>query len=214
MRAQQVIIEAPATVANVGCGFDIFALAVDGPADRITVALNDQKQVRIVDVTGKGADKLPREPESNIAGFVLFKLREALKTKQGFDVTVEKGIAPGSGMGSSAASAAGAVLGANVLLGEPYSRDDLIPITISGGREVELPEVGLIELVDAEPGKPVLNDPSNSRLRRHFAAAAVARADERTRLFQRCKIDSIDVTTGESFVDPLTRFFKARKTRL
>lgn len=93
-------------------------------------------------------------------------------------------------------------------------RHDLIPITITDRREVELPDVGLIELLDAETGETVVVDTSSKRLRRRYTADAVARVDERTRLFQRCDIDSIDTMTGESFVEPLRRFFKARRERL
>jgi len=92
-------------------------------------------------------------------------------------------------------------------------RHDLIPITITDRREVDLPDVGMIELLDAETGETVLVDTSNKRLRRLYMADAVLRADQRTRQFKRSKIDAIDVTTGESFVEPLTRYFRARKAR-
>ena len=92
-------------------------------------------------------------------------------------------------------------------------RHDLIPITITDRREVDLPNVGLIELVDAETGETVLIDTSSKALRRMYAADAVLTADRRTRQFKRSKIDAIDVMTGESFVGPLTRFFRSRKAR-
>ena len=93
-------------------------------------------------------------------------------------------------------------------------RHDLIPVTITDPREVELPDVGLIELVDAETGQAVLVDASDNRLRQHYADHAATTADQRARVFKRCNIDSIDVTTGESFIEPMNRFFKARKARL
>jgi uncharacterized protein (DUF58 family) len=93
-------------------------------------------------------------------------------------------------------------------------RHDLIPITITDPREVELPDVGLIELTDAETGDTVLVDTSNRRLRQRYQANAIVKANERARAFRRCNIDSIDVTTGESFIGPLNRFFRARKARL
>lgn len=92
-------------------------------------------------------------------------------------------------------------------------RHDLIPVTITDRREVELPNVGLIELLDAETGETVLIDTSSKRLRQHYTAQAVATADDRDRLFRKCSLDSIDVRTGETFVEPLTRFFRARKAR-
>lgn len=93
-------------------------------------------------------------------------------------------------------------------------RHDLIPITITDPHEVELSDVGLIELVDAETGDMVLVDTSDGRLRRRYAAHSAAKANERAEVFRRCSVDSIDVTTGQSFIEPLNRFFKARKTRL
>lgn len=92
-------------------------------------------------------------------------------------------------------------------------RHDVIPITVTDRREIELPDVGLIELVDAETGETVVVDTSSKALRRRYSADAVVAATERDRTFRRNKIDAIDVMTGESFVEPLTRFFRARKAR-
>jgi len=93
-------------------------------------------------------------------------------------------------------------------------RHDLIPITITDPCEVELPDIGLIELTDAETGETVLADTSDRRLRRRYAANSTLEAKERARVFRRCNVDSIDVTTGQPFIEPLNRFFRARKTRL
>lgn len=93
-------------------------------------------------------------------------------------------------------------------------RHDLIPITITDRREIELPDVGLIELVDAETGETVLVDTSSKSLREQYAADAAQKVEARKRQFNRSKIDAIDVMTGQSFVEPLTRFFKSRKARM
>ncbi len=93
-------------------------------------------------------------------------------------------------------------------------RHDLIPITITDRRELELPDMGLIKLLDSETGETVLADTSCKRLRRRYAAHAAATMEERSLVFKRHSMDSIDVRTGESFAGPLTRFFKTRKTRL
>jgi len=93
-------------------------------------------------------------------------------------------------------------------------RHDLIPITVTDRRELELPDVGLIELVDAETGETVLVDTSSKRLRQMYADHAVRQTEARQQQFNRSRIDSIDIMTGQSFVEPLTRFFKARKARL
>ncbi len=93
-------------------------------------------------------------------------------------------------------------------------RHDLIPIVITDPREMELPDVGLIELEDSESGEAVLVDTSSRRVREQFAARARSAADERDRLLRRMDIDSIRVQTGQSFVEPLNRFFRARERRL
>lgn len=92
-------------------------------------------------------------------------------------------------------------------------RHDVIPITVSDRRESELPNVGLIELVDAETGERIVVDTASRRLRERFRVSAGRAREERTTLFRRMKIDAIAVQTGESFVDPLTRFFRKREAR-
>ncbi len=92
-------------------------------------------------------------------------------------------------------------------------RHDLIPIVAEDVRERELPNVGLIELKDAETGRMVLVDTSSRRVREAYAARAAQAAEERDRLFRRMSIEGVYVRTGESFVDPLTRFFRAREAR-
>lgn len=93
-------------------------------------------------------------------------------------------------------------------------RHDLIPITITDPREVELPKVRFIELVDAETGERVTVDSSSAAFRREYSRRARTAADDRRRLFRTMKADAIELTTGRSFVEPLTRFFRARNTRL
>src|SRR6266498_1705610 len=106
-------VSAPATVANLVCGFDILGMALNHPQDIMEVSLLDEPVIRI-----KHADEyhLPVEPERNVAGASLIALQEALQKKIGFEVVITKCIKPGSGLGSSAASSAGAVVAANYLL--------------------------------------------------------------------------------------------------
>lgn len=92
-------------------------------------------------------------------------------------------------------------------------RHDLIPIVVEDARERELPDVGLIELKDAETGRMVLVDTSSRRVRERYAAQALQAVEERTRLFRRMDVEAVSVRTGESFVEPLTRFFRAREAR-
>jgi uncharacterized protein (DUF58 family) len=92
-------------------------------------------------------------------------------------------------------------------------RHDVIPISITDRREIELPNVGLIELIDAETGQTVVVDTSHRKLRRDYTTTAGARQITRERLFRRMDIDEIPVLTGESFVEPIKRFFHKREMR-
>jgi len=92
-------------------------------------------------------------------------------------------------------------------------RHDVIPIVVSDPREHELPNVGLIELQDAETGERVLVDTASRRVRRAYAEQARALHERRDQMLRSMRIDSIQVQTGESFVEPLTRFFRTREKR-
>src|SRR5436190_4516762 len=126
---KKVKISAPATVANLVCGFDILGMALNDPSDIMEVRLLDEPVIRI-----KHADDydLPVEPEKNVAGAALIALQEACQKKIGFDVVINKCIKPGSGLGSSAASSAGAVVAANHLLGNIFSKEDLVRFAMNG----------------------------------------------------------------------------------
>lgn len=125
----QVTAVAPATVSNVVCGFDCLGFALAGPVERITLRRIDGPQVRITHLDGFG---LPTDPEKNVIGVVLSAILRAAGPGFGFDVEVTKSIRPGSGIGSSAASACGAAIAANHLLGERFSRSQLIAFALEG----------------------------------------------------------------------------------
>ena len=93
-------------------------------------------------------------------------------------------------------------------------RHDMIPVAVGDRWEAQLPDVGLIELADAETGETVLVDTSDRRLRMNYAAEAARSIDERDRMFRRLDVEAIKVTTGESFVEPLMKFFRAREARI
>src|ERR1051326_7485635 len=99
---KQLTIKSPASVANLVCGFDILGLAVTDPYDTMEFKLLDEP---VVIIHNKDDFNLPTEPEKNVAGVVLLSMIEKLNNKVGFEVTIEKHIKPGSGVGSSAASA-------------------------------------------------------------------------------------------------------------
>ncbi len=126
---KKVTIQAPATIANLVCGFDILGLALQQPQDRMELALSDEPGIRIHHADGYN---LPAEPAKNVAGASLLALMEAWGQPVGFDLLIDKQIKPGSGLGSSAASSAGAVVGANYLLGNPFSKEDLVRFAMNG----------------------------------------------------------------------------------
>lgn len=122
-------IHAPATVANLVCGFDVLGMCLHEPYDIMQVDLLDKKEVIIHSADGY---KLPADPAQNTAGAPLLSILEEMDRPVGFEVTITKQIKPGSGIGSSAASAAGAVVAANHLLGNIFSKEDMVRFAMIG----------------------------------------------------------------------------------
>ena len=121
----EVTAFAPATVANVGLGFDILGMAVDGAGDRVTARRVRREGVRLVGVTGDGG-RLPREAEKNTAGIAALATLRKAGIRAGIELELEKGLPIGSGLGSSAASAAAAAFAVNRLVGSPLRKGELI----------------------------------------------------------------------------------------
>jgi homoserine kinase len=119
----------PATIANVSCGFDVLGLCLESVGDTMTITKTTIKGVRIIEIIG--AD-LPLETNKNVAGVAAVSLLDTLQPDFGFDISIIKNIKAGSGIGSSAASAAGAVYGINKLLGSPFSTKELVPFAMQG----------------------------------------------------------------------------------
>ena len=128
-KMKKVKVHSPGTVANIVCGFDILGLALSEPYDVMEVILLDHPEVII---HNKDNFNLPTEAEKNVAGVVLLSVMERMNNTIGFEVTIEKHIKPGSGIGSSAASAAGAAVAANYLLGNIFSSDDVVQFAMNG----------------------------------------------------------------------------------
>ncbi|MFT5715514.1 MAG: homoserine kinase, partial [Flavobacterium sp.] len=115
--------------ANLSCGFDVLGLCLDNVGDEMLIRKSSQKGVRITKLVG--AD-LPLETEKNVAGVAAMAMLKALQSDAGFDIEIYKNIKAGSGIGSSAASSAGAVFGINELLGRPFAIKDLVPFAMQG----------------------------------------------------------------------------------
>ena len=122
-------IFAPATVANVSCGFDSLGFAVDSVGDEMTFTKTKEKGVKITVITG--AD-LTFDIDKNAASAVVKKILNDANANFGISLTIHKGFSPGSGLGSSAASAAGAAFGANQLLGNPFTELELTKFAMFG----------------------------------------------------------------------------------
>ena len=125
---------APASVGNIGVGFDLLGHAIDGPRDLATVRRIDTPEVRIDAIRGRvaGVDVLPLDAAANTAGRALLSLRERLALPFGFAVELEKGIPLGSGLGGSAASCVAALVAANALLDAPLAREALYDFALDG----------------------------------------------------------------------------------
>ncbi|TQQ80392.1 homoserine kinase [Halonotius roseus] len=118
-----ITVRAPATSANLGSGFDVFGVAFDRPADIIRV---ERAERTTIDITGVGSQYIPTDPEKNTVGAVV----EALDAPA--HIEIDKGVRPASGLGSSAASAAGAAVALNELYDRGLSRAELVPIAAEG----------------------------------------------------------------------------------
>jgi len=126
---KEISVFAPGTVSNVVCGFDCLGFALNAPFDEMTLRLIDEKSVRIKHLDGFN---LPVEPQANVAGVALLSMLVKIEEKIGFEIEIRKNIKPGSGIGSSSASAVGAVVGANKLLNDRFSLAELAEFALDG----------------------------------------------------------------------------------
>ena len=125
MTTQGIRAFAPATVANLGPGYDVLGLAVAGLGDRVTAWASDAPGVRIRSISGDGG-LLPTDPEKNTAGVAARETIRRAGVEVGVELAIEKGMPIGSGLGSSAASAAASAFAVNVALGSPLRRIELV----------------------------------------------------------------------------------------
>jgi homoserine kinase len=124
---------APATVANVGCAFDVLGFALNEPGDEVILKVNGRKEVRVVSIEGDGG-VLSKDPLQNTASVALKAMLTHMDSYEGFDIYLRKKMPLGSGLGSSAASAVAAIFAANELLGNPLKQQELLPFAMEGER--------------------------------------------------------------------------------
>ena len=128
---EEIKVFAPATVANLSCGFDVLGCCLDNVGDEMIIKKNDLHKLRITKLEGQD---LPLEVDQNVAGVAVKAMLEKLQLNEGFDIEIYKKIKAGSGIGSSAASSAGAVFAVNKLLGAPLKNIELLPFAMEGER--------------------------------------------------------------------------------
>jgi len=125
----EIKIFSPATVANVACGYDVLGFCLDAVGDEMLIRKVDKKGILITKIEGF---ELPFKTELNVAGVSALAMYEKLQPDCGFEIEIYKNIKPGSGIGSSAASAVGSVFGMNALLGSPYNKTELTQFAMKG----------------------------------------------------------------------------------
>lgn len=124
---------APATVANVCCGFDILGFAVDSPGDEVILTEKNEPGVIVKRIVGDGG-RLPLEANQNTASVAVQSFLHAIGSTLGIEIEIFKNLPLGSGMGSSAASAVAALVGINHLFDNPLTREELIPHAMEAER--------------------------------------------------------------------------------
>ncbi len=129
---------APASIGNVGVGFDILGQAFDAARDVVTAVRDDRPGARLVQVTGL-VSSLPESPRANTALAAAEAVLEAAGAPFGIRLSIAKGIPLAAGMGGSAASAVAAAAAANALLGEPFTLEQLLPFALEGERAASDP---------------------------------------------------------------------------
>jgi len=127
---KSIRISAPSSVSNLGCGFDILGFALENPFDEMIIRVNSTNNIRIKNLNQYNIT--PENPNKNVAGVAVQAMLDKLKTRQGFDIDINKQIKPGSGIGSSAASSTGAVFAVNELLNNPLEKKDLVSFAMAG----------------------------------------------------------------------------------
>ncbi len=129
MARDEIKVFGPATVSNVGPGFDLLGFALEAPGDEMIIRRNGTDKLVLYN---ESDCKLPTDPELNVAAVAAASLLRELHSYEGFDLVFTKKIHPGSGVGSSAASCVAAVFGINEILGSPFDTEELIPYAMEG----------------------------------------------------------------------------------
>ena len=130
MPLKEISVKAPATSANMGSGFDVFGLALEQPSDEVKIA-RSTSDVKIK-VLGLSAETISVVPERNTAGVVANLMLKEFSLDSGLLITIKKGIWPGKGLGSSAASAAAVAYGLDKMFDLGLSNEKMVGLASKG----------------------------------------------------------------------------------
>ena len=128
---REIKIYSPATVSNIGCGFDTMGFALDEPCEEIVLRTSMIPGIRVVNITGDNGE-IPYDNDQNTATKALMAFIEKYPIDFGLEIEIHKKMGLGSGLGSSAASAVSAVYGLNYLLGNPFNNEKLLLFALEG----------------------------------------------------------------------------------
>jgi homoserine kinase len=131
MTKKSIRIFAPASVSNVGPGFDMMGFALNEPGDEIKLSYNNKKEIRITKITGDDK-RLPFDPDKNTTTVAIKSLLKKYNVNTGLDVEIHKKMGIGSGLGSSAASAVGGVFAANKLMRMGLTNSKMLEHALAG----------------------------------------------------------------------------------
>ncbi|WP_417370507.1 homoserine kinase [Gelidibacter japonicus] len=129
MNKNEIKIFSPATVANVSCGYDVLGFCLDTIGDEMVIRKTVRKGIYITKIEGYD---LPLDATKNVAGVSALAMIADAKPDFGFEIEIYKNIKPGSGIGSSSASASGSVFAINELLGKPYTKTQVTDFAMKG----------------------------------------------------------------------------------
>jgi len=124
MSEEKIQVFAPASIANVSCGFDVFGFAIEELGDFVDARFNNEGKIIIESI--EGAEGLPLEPELNVTAIAAQALLDEVGEKRGITFNIRKTVIPGSGLGSSASGAVAGAFAANELVGKPFSKQELV----------------------------------------------------------------------------------------
>lgn len=132
----QATVYAPASIGNVGPGFDVLGLAVEGLGDKITVTIIDEPESRIGTITGRDADLVPRRPRENCAAIAALSVLRRVGDQRQVEVSIHRELPLAGGLGASAAASVGAALATMYALGQKLSTDLLLAAALDGEEQV------------------------------------------------------------------------------